>query len=248
MDFEKCKQAFEQYMKKYDRKDKKIRLKYIHTYKVVDLMERLSLELGLSKEDTFLAKVIGLLHDIGRFEQIDKYHVIDDEKSHVNHAEVAVNYLFEEGHIRDFLDIDTYDEIIKEAILNHNRYKIEKVRNKSLLFAKMIRDMDKVDIFRVCASYFELKFDASSVSPKVMQAFEQQKTVHNKDRKSPSDEIVSTLSFVFDINFNESYDLLASTDNFLLFVNTVEVDPKSEEKWEALKQICIDKINKGIGE
>lgn len=248
MDFEKCKQAFENYIKKYNQKDSNIKLKYIHTYKVVDLMERLSLELGLSKEETFIAKVIGLLHDIGRFEQIDKYHVIDDEKSHMNHAEVAVNYLFDEGHIRDFLENDTYDEMIKDAVYNHNRYKIEKLNDKSLLFAKMIRDMDKVDIFRVWASCFELKFDASSVSSKVMQDFEQEKLINYKDMKTPSDEIVSTLSYVFDFNFNESYDLLASSDNFLLFVDTVEVNPKSEEKWKVLKQICIDKINKGIGE
>ena len=38
MDFEKCKEAFEQYISNYDLKDKNILTKYKHSYSVSDLM------------------------------------------------------------------------------------------------------------------------------------------------------------------------------------------------------------------
>ena len=38
-----------------------------------------------------------------------------------------------------------------------------------------------------------------------------------------SDEIIKFLSFIFDINFEESFDILVSSDNFDLFLSTIEV-------------------------
>ncbi len=47
---------------------KKIRLKVEHTYRVADISEQIAEKLGLSEEDIALAWLIGMLHDIGRFE------------------------------------------------------------------------------------------------------------------------------------------------------------------------------------
>ena len=69
-DFDAAKAAFEAYLDEYDRADDKIHLKIVHTYGVVDAAEDIARRMGLDEEDVQLAKVIGLLHDIGRFEQI----------------------------------------------------------------------------------------------------------------------------------------------------------------------------------
>ena len=46
--------------------------------------------------------------------------------------------------------MDQYDNIIKKAIYNHNKYKIEENLNDvELLHRKIIRDADKLDNFRV---------------------------------------------------------------------------------------------------
>jgi putative nucleotidyltransferase with HDIG domain len=42
----------------------------IHTYHVADNARNIAEKLKLSKEDIELAELIGLLHDIGRFEEL----------------------------------------------------------------------------------------------------------------------------------------------------------------------------------
>ena len=64
----KAEEAFADYVRSYDPENGKVRLKIIHTYHVEKTAEKIAMELGLGEEDVLLAKLIGLLHDIGRFE------------------------------------------------------------------------------------------------------------------------------------------------------------------------------------
>ena len=66
IDFEAAKAAFETYLDEYDRTDDKIHLKIVHTYCVVECAEKIATRMHLGQEDVQLAKIIGLLHDIGR--------------------------------------------------------------------------------------------------------------------------------------------------------------------------------------
>ena len=101
MDFTQAKKIFAGYLKQYDTKNEKIRLKIVHTYGVTDAARLISKGLGLSDEDTALALHIALLHDIGRFEQLKKYDSFDD--SIVPHAELSLSILFEDHLIRSFI-------------------------------------------------------------------------------------------------------------------------------------------------
>lgn len=247
--YEKAKQAFEEYMNNYDRSNHLINSKYVHTYQIVELMAELAFRLGLEKEKIELAKVIGLLHDIGRFEQIRKFDIIDDLQTNTDHAKESCIYLFDNKYIRNFIEDSKYDSIIKKAIHNHNKLEIEEgLTKEELLFSKMIRDMDKVDIFRVLAIDFERFFKASEVSEEVLREFQKESTIPNELIKTNSDSTLSTLSFIFDINFNESFDILVEKDNFDLFLSMVEVSEDSERLWKKIREICFDRINRGIGE
>ena len=73
IDIEKAKNVFQNYVEKYDATNTRIAYKIGHTYRVVDLAERIARDLKLESEDVELAKMIGLLHDIGRFEQVRRY-------------------------------------------------------------------------------------------------------------------------------------------------------------------------------
>lgn len=73
MEYERAKKAFQEYLNGYDREDAKVRLKIVHTCGVVACSEKIAAGLQLSREDTELARVIALLHDIGRFEQLKRY-------------------------------------------------------------------------------------------------------------------------------------------------------------------------------
>ena len=108
----------------YDPKDGMISLKIRHTYGVVDASEYIAKSIGLDNENIQLARIIALLHDIGRFEQAKQYKDYRDYKN-IDHAELGVKILFEEGFIRKFIQDDKYDNIILKAIKNHNKLEIE---------------------------------------------------------------------------------------------------------------------------
>ncbi len=70
--FKKAQESFKEYLKDYDLENGSIKLKIGHTYEVVKKSEYIATGLKLDKENIELAKIIALLHDIGRFEQIKK--------------------------------------------------------------------------------------------------------------------------------------------------------------------------------
>ena len=125
IDILKAKKVFKQYVEKYNPEDEKIKIKIAHIERVSQIAKKLAEQLNLDEEDIELAELIGLLHDIGRFEQARVYKTFRDKDS-INHGEYGVKILFDNGLIREFIATDRFDEIIKLAILNHNRADIEK--------------------------------------------------------------------------------------------------------------------------
>ena len=95
MNFKKVEQAFKDYLKNYDLNDGSILLKIRHIYEVVKKSQYIANGLNLSNEDTELAKIIALLHDIGRFEQIKEFGEFNDKK--IEHPEFGVKALFDNG-------------------------------------------------------------------------------------------------------------------------------------------------------
>ena len=121
IDIEKAELAFKEYLKDYNVNDEKVALKIRHTYGVVKASEYLAGAIGLDEDDTNLSRLIALLHDIGRFEQSKASSDVYDnaDKNFFDHGEYGVKILFEDGLIRNFVEDNSYDNIIKVSILNH---------------------------------------------------------------------------------------------------------------------------------
>ncbi len=229
--------AFDKYVSSYDKEVAGIRYKYTHSYRVEKLMKELATRLNLSKEEIKIAELIGLLHDIGRFEQIRKHGVSSDSKTHVDHADESCIYLFESGHIRDYIDDNKYDDIIRDAIKNHNKYIIDnKLSGKSLLFTKMIRDMDKVDIYKVVSDEYEIIYDKNEITSRVLRTFEEEKTINSFDKETETDTTLAHIAFLFDINFRESINILKETGNLDLYFDKTHVEKSSIEDFKKLKK------------
>lgn len=242
---EKAIEKFKEYTSNYDMSIKEINFKHYHSFTVSELMGELAYRLDLDKEKIEVARVIGLLHDIGRFEQFTKYNALDDSIS--DHADESVVYLFDNNHIRDFIEESKYDEIIKTAIKYHNKLEIPSdLKEDVLLFTKMIRDMDKVDIYKQLAVHFNYTFEADSVNEEILKCFKEEKLIAKSMVKSETDRLMLFLSFLFDINFEESFDILVSSDNFDLFLSTIDVASNSENLWRKIRELCFDKINRGV--
>ena len=247
MKIELIKKEFEEYIKKYNTKDEKIKLKYEHSYRVMELMSTLAERLGLTEEEKCIAELIGLLHDIGRFEQIKKYDTFNDNIS-IDHADRGANYLIKEGNIRKYIAETKYDEIIDKAIRNHNKKEIDKniKDEKELLFTKMIRDCDKIDIFKTNSMEDTMIFDKKEITEEVLKDYYNEKIIDLKKIETKADSIIVTLAFIFDFNYKEGYRLLEESKNFELYRDGIIVKKGSEKLWKEIIKIHENRLNENI--
>lgn len=205
----KARKVFSDYVKNYDVNNGKVKLKIVHTFHVADLARMIATELGLSQEDTDLAELIGILHDIGRFEQLRRYNDFRDYLT-VDHAALGIEVLKENNLIRSFIEDDQYDDLICTAIANHNRYAIEDGLDEHVrLHAKIIRDADKTDIFRVriedpledALPFTVEQLENSGLSESVEKVFYQEQCIRSSSQKEPADFLLSGTALLFDYNF-----------------------------------------------
>ena len=237
--------------------DTSVKLKTIHTFLVAKEMATLADKLNLLPEQKDIAILTGLLHDCGRFEQISKYRTFDDSKSE-NHALLAIK-IIEENRLIDDLT-PQQQTIIKDAIKNHNALNIELLPdapNDTLLMAKMIRDADKLDIFRVVKNIYEeyikspetanisaISFgeDTGEATPEVIQCVLECKQVDYKDLKTLDDRKLLQLSWIFDINFSQVLEEIISRGYLDMIFSSL---PKTSDM-KKIKLVVKQYINKTL--
>ncbi len=224
IDIIKAENAFKKYLENYDINDDKVKLKIVHTYGVVKAAEYLADSLELDEENKSLAKIIALLHDIGRFEQTKMSKEVYDiaDKMFFDHAEYGVKILFDEGLIRKFVEDEKYDKVIYKAILNHNKLEIEKgLKEDELLHTKLIRDADKIDNFRVkLTESFKVLLGTEdteaifndTISDKIYNDFMSKKLININENKTYLDRWSGYIAFIFDMNFDASLKYLKEND------------------------------------
>ncbi len=256
IDFKLAQETFKNFLQDFDEKQEKIKLKIIHTYHVVDVAEHIAKDLNLSEEDINLAKLIALLHDIGRFEQAAKYNDFRDSKT-VDHASLGVEILFERNKIRDFIKDAQYDNIIYKAIANHNKLAIEDgLTEKELLHAKIIRDADKTDIFRVCQdedtqSFLYLwnkdEIENGTITEKIFQDFMNNKVIVNSQRITPIDFWISHLALIFDFNYVTGLKLIMENNLINKHIDKINYkNPETKEKMELIRSHSLNYVNARI--
>lgn len=263
IDLENARQAFYTYLKDFDHEDDKIRLKIVHTDGVVASAKEITRRMGLNEEDCKLAELIALLHDIGRFEQLRLYDSFDHTM--MDHALFGVEMLFgEDMMIRQFVEEDCWDEIIKEAIGRHSDYAVgEGLNERTLMHAKIIRDADKLDNCRVklvdsmqtLLDCDEVTMGAQKISDGVWEECMAHTCVHLDKREDKIDYWVSYLAYFFDINYAATAEIILERDypakimNRIIYSN-VETKQKmlqlcdmTSAYLKALKMTAVDKDN-----
>lgn len=249
IDYEIVLKQFKKYLENFDVKDEGVAMKISHSYHVADLARKLGKRLELDEEELILSETLGLLHDIGRFVQYEKTKTYNDVKTNIDYGQVAIEYLFYEGHIKDFEIPEKYYKIIEKAIFNHNKLEIEKgLTEKELFFAKLLRDIDKMDIFRQEATSTQEWVYDTCLSEDIKKAFYKHHLINNQKIKNSSDYMVSQIAYAFDINFKESYELLNETDNLELFLSVIEVKKGYEEEFECIKKEVRKYLEERISE
>lgn len=210
--------AFQAYTEPYDITDEKIKLKVDHTYRVAALCERICRESPLCARGGAetdgracdLAWLIGLLHDVGRFEQLRRYGTLVDAQS-IDHAQFGADILFREGEIAGYVPDDMPEEtlaLIETAIRNHSLYRIgEGIDGPTLTYCQILRDADKIDIMRVNVDVppeeiYNTTREAlrnSTVSEGVLKSFAEEHATLRSLRKTPVDYLAGHISLVFEL-------------------------------------------------
>ena len=258
IDLEKAKQAFSEYVKPYDINNPKIALKIEHTYRTVEVAKKIAETLNLDEEQIKLAGLIGLLHDIGRFEQLRIYDTFWDKDS-IDHGDFAVKILFEDRLIRNFIQEEKYDETIYKAIKNHNKFIIEEgLTKEELIHAKIIRDADKTDIFVVFVKDIEenknVLYDYEKVSKQeidkiIMKDFENHRQSDRNNFKNDIDDYINIIGFIFDYNF--SYGLNIIKENYYIerVIKPIYICEETKEQLDKIVKIANtyleERIKKG---
>lgn len=295
---EHIKNTFQEYTDRYDSTDPKIKLKIDHTYRVADLCERIAKSLNLVQEDIDLAWLSGMLHDIGRFEQLRRYHTFSDAQS-IDHAKFAVELLYEDGLIANYVpeistakivanagtmadgiasadnkgaadqmsgdgsstglskDMPLSDvlQTLRIAIGEHSAYRIQEgLDERTQMFCHILRDADKVDIFRViCDTLMEEVYGfqtedilRSGITPEVQQAFQEHHAVLRSLKKQPADYVVAHGSLAFELVYPESLRIAKEQGYLDRMMSFQSENPETAKKFGHLRKDLRDYLEQRL--
>lgn len=171
-----------------------IRLKEEHTIRVAEISAALAAHLGLNEAQRQLAAVIGVGHDVGRFIQYSRYRTFNDALS-VDHGELSIKEMKRERVFDGLMPDDRETAIF--AIYYHNKLSFPEDSPELSLFARIIRDADKLDIFR-CLPPVTADHD---YSPVLLERLVQGKSLPYAEVKTAADRRLVRIGWLLDVNY-----------------------------------------------
>lgn len=269
IDRQRVKDVFREYTSHYNAEDPKIKLKIDHTYRVAGLSERIAREIGLTGEEIELAWLIGMLHDVGRFEQLRRFGTFSDADS-IDHAQFGVSLLFDDGLLEGYLSKqedgtegenaeqektkwERTGQIIRTAIWNHSAYRLEEgLDAKTETFCHILRDADKIDILKVnhdvpieeIYNVTTQELRQAVVTKEVMQAFFEKHAVLRSLKKTPVDHIVGHSALVFELVYPVSYKIVGEQGYLDKILSFDSDNPVTREQFRELRE-CMEEYLAG---
>ncbi|MBV5315967.1 MAG: HD domain-containing protein [Prolixibacteraceae bacterium] len=223
-----------------------------HSLRVVNNSLLVSKIVLQNDEDKRIAEVIALFHDLGRASLIAKG-TASPTNIQRDHALLSVQ-LVQKMDFYAKLPVDT-QLIIQKSIENHNKLKLPKLDNEQqTLFARLLRDADKLDIFDSSYRFFKEKmgvqpimtFDlvnTPEVSEKIIKSIMAGKTAAVEDMKTMNDYKLLLISMAFDLNFKYTFRLISEKQYIQKIYETL---PKRDQIIDAYRGIKLFVENKFV--
>ena len=243
-----CEEFFSLYDVTKDNIYEMCELKIIHTRAVAENCVRIAENMGLSEYDRDLAWIIGELHDFARFGQAVVTGSLDDSER-FNHARLGSRILFTphmiDDIIPDYEEVCESDRIVMEkAVYHHSDYKLpDDLTDRELLFCKIIREADQLDIFRVIVeSGWEINYGCTKeellktgISDAIAEAFYEQRLAEYSKRVTPADFHMAHIALCFGLG-SESARKRAIEQGYLKKMMDMEFsDQVIQEKYIGMK-------------
>ena len=218
--------------------NKNINIKIEHTKRVCIEILAIADSLNLCREESYLAEAIALLHDIGRFEQFARYGTFKDGISE-DHAILGVRIIKENDILNGISE--TTQSLILRTISYHNRANLPaKETDRCLLLVKMLRDADKIDIWRVVTNYYyrndkkrnksiELDLpDTPEFSKKILKDIIAGRIARTDDMKTLNDFKALQMSWIFDVNFPCTFKIIQERRYLEKIRDTITDKPRAD--------------------
>ena len=212
-----------------------IQTKIDHSLRTADLTADIAFHENLSPEEIEIARITGLLHDIGRFEQYRKFHTFSDHKS-VNHGRLGADILIQNNCLSD-LNPRHQTKILK-GVQYHNCCDLPADESPDILaLLRIIRDADKIDILDLTTNCFYQK-GSGGHNPMLDLDIREYNTINDcifnritagkqalmKDVQTLNDFKALQMSWIFDVNYKRSFDIMEKRQALRQIYETMPAD------------------------
>lgn len=197
-----------------------------------------------------MAKIIGLFHDIGRFEQYDRYQTFSDARS-LDHAELGVEIMVDNNLLSGLDEVDK--DRIYRAIKYHNKIEIPEASFREdktgLTYARLIRDADKLDIWNIFARHYSSNDDNNKlthslspdggITPEVYERMKKGEVIKYRTLKTRDDMKLMQMGWVYDLNFRASLARVKKRGYIDQIYRSMSSSPEADDIYQQI----IDYLN-----
>ena len=222
-----------------------------HSLRVVANSLFLANVLLQTEEEKRIATVIALFHDMGKASLISKN--LEAMNIQRDHATVSGKIIQQMEFYQD-LSAEVQLVVLK-SVENHNKLKLPKFDNEQqTLFARLLRDADKLDIYDSSYRFFKEKYgiqptmttdlnNSIEVSDKILKSILAGKNASVEDMKSLNDYKLLLLSMAFDMNFKLTFRIMSEKQYIQKIYETL---PKRDQIIDVYRNIKLFVENKFI--
>ncbi len=255
IDRQRAEDAFRAYVSRYNDQDEKVCLKIEHTFRVAGLCDHLASCCGLEGEERDSIWLSGLLHDVGRFEQLKRYGTFIDADS-IDHAALGAEILFGEGQIRKYAEDESEDGLLRTAVFYHSAYRLpEGLDDRTLHCCNILRDADKIDILKVNVDFSpediynvtseELR--ACAVTEAVLEDLYAGRAVLRSKKRTAVDHLVGHISLIFELVYPESLRVVARQGYLEKLMQFPSDNPVTREQFAGIRTYVEEYLDKKAG-
>jgi hypothetical protein len=226
--------------------DKYIELKRFHTFKVCENIIDIGRSLKMDQDHLNFAETLALLHDIGRFEQYQKYRTFDDSVSE-NHASLGLKVI-ENEKLLDGFSLEQ-KKILTHSILNHNTRSVpENGPAKIDFYSRLLRDADKIDIWRISVEMNityklqdEILPDSYIVPHTFIQSFLNKQNIKMDQAATLYNNTLFKLSWIYDLNFTRSFEIFSEQKFAQKLLGKIPYSPDLENIGQIIDEYIAEK-------
>jgi len=204
-----------------------------------------------TEDERKIAHINALFHDMGKASLLSKN--IEPLVIQRDHATVSAK-IIQQMEFYQALSAEV-QLIILRSVENHNIIKLPKLDNdQQVLFAKLLRDADKLDVFDSSHRYFKERYgiqpistlelnNSIEISEKILKSIAAGKPAAYEDMKSMNDYKLLLISMAFDLNFKFTFRIMSEKQYIQKIYETL---PKRDQIIDMYRNVKLFVENKFV--